>query len=771
MARSVLITQCLQNDFVKLLEKHDRLPNLLHIGYDEALRILGARAEEGPVLSVMNWAYGVPEDELDIINIRDWHDAADPEQKTHLEHFGPHCIKNTPGAEFVFSFGKKKRKDIVIDASGLNDFEGTDLRRVLDVYGNGSVRIGIMGVWTEAKITFLAYELRTRYRNADIAVCSALCASSSRSMHFIALDQLSNILGVRVFSSIGAFTEFLTGASFSNRPLHHADAQAFTFSEGFSVSDADRGILHYLYRDAREVSFRCLDGGFSGNVVAKAAASDIFGHAQVPTVVKIGDRDLIARERIAFERIQEVLGNSAPNIVDFAEIGSRGGIKYRYAAMLDGSVRTFQSLYAECADEDRIEKILSTVFRSQLGRLYSAATLEKTDILECYEFSPRYADGIRRCVESLPGVVCTGDAIDIGGITVADVCSFYRSELKDASATGESFMMSYVHGDLNGANILIDAQENVWIIDFFHTSRSHVLKDLAKLENDILYIFTKIRTEEEFREAMRLTDELVGVEDLGVPLPDGPDERWSAPQIAKAYRTIRVLRSFYPRLVQMSRDPYQLHAALLRYAMHTLSFDESDSWQKKWALYSGAKCVERIRAHLRSEKTLRIDFIRSVPGFSGRFPGRLGITMLPGRRDRGRDLAEDIAEIRKSGVTCVVCMLSGDEFEAFGVGNLKSAYADAGFDVLYFPVLDQKVPAKRNALKAIDWIAARLTEGRTVLVHCVGGLGRSGMLAASFLALRCGIAPDDAIELVRESRSPRAVETKDQIAFVRGIAG
>ena len=38
--QSYLITQCLQNDFVRLLDKYDPLPNYLHIGYDEANRLL-----------------------------------------------------------------------------------------------------------------------------------------------------------------------------------------------------------------------------------------------------------------------------------------------------------------------------------------------------------------------------------------------------------------------------------------------------------------------------------------------------------------------------------------------------------------------------------------------------------------------------------------------------------------------------------------------------------------------------------------------------------
>jgi hypothetical protein len=40
--RGVLITQCLQNDFVKPLAPYTPLPNLLHVGHDEARRLMGA---------------------------------------------------------------------------------------------------------------------------------------------------------------------------------------------------------------------------------------------------------------------------------------------------------------------------------------------------------------------------------------------------------------------------------------------------------------------------------------------------------------------------------------------------------------------------------------------------------------------------------------------------------------------------------------------------------------------------------------------------------
>jgi hypothetical protein len=42
---TVLITQCLQRDFVDPIGPHDPLPNLLHVGYSEANRLMGTNRQ------------------------------------------------------------------------------------------------------------------------------------------------------------------------------------------------------------------------------------------------------------------------------------------------------------------------------------------------------------------------------------------------------------------------------------------------------------------------------------------------------------------------------------------------------------------------------------------------------------------------------------------------------------------------------------------------------------------------------------------------------
>lgn len=768
-APAILFTQCIQNDFVQLLDKYEPLPNLLHVGYEESKRLLGERVEEGPVHATIRWAYAEPPEKLTIIHIRDWHTPNDPAGAEHLRQFGEHCLVDSRGAEFAFAPAMQERPDHIVNASGLNDFVDTNLTEILEPFrALPKVRVGIMGVWTEAKVTFLTYDLRTRYPNMDIAICSALTASSSRAMHFVALDQLRNVLGAKVFPSVGDFTQFLTGTMPTVAASVHSrlDNKNMEIQSEGEISATDRNILLYLYRDCSRAQFKSLDGGFSGNVVLRTSAVDLMGHTQVPTVVKIGARELIAEERTAFERIQEVLGNNAPSIVDFVELEDRGGIKYRYASMDAGRVRVFQDLYAETEDTGRINRLLDTVFQKQLGRLYEAATLEKLNLLHYYDFQAKYAPGVRRRVEALLGKKAEGELLPFAkDVEIYNVCHFYEQALPELHEyNAAAHYTAFVHGDLNGRNIIVDAQENVWLIDFFHTHKGHVLKDLLKLENDIQYIMTPLENEADLAEACRLTEILIDIDDAGEPPDAGLVETFHSAAIRKAFLTVRHLRSLYANLIRTDRAPYQIHAGLMRYAMHTLSFDESDELQRRWALFAGSLCARRILEYIRSTKLLRVDYL-SLEG-----PGRIGLTILPGRRDRQRNIEEDLNELKRQGVTHVLSLITKDEYEEYGVGELPAALEKKGFTARRFSILDQGVPAAEQMPELLEWIDKLVEGGGNLLIHCVGGLGRSGTIAAAYLRKKYSLSASDAIARVRSARGERAVENRIQEKFVETFA-
>jgi protein-tyrosine phosphatase/nicotinamidase-related amidase/aminoglycoside phosphotransferase (APT) family kinase protein len=767
---TVLITQCLQRDFVDPIGPHDPLPNLLHVGYSEAARLLGPEPSAGPIAQLIDWARSLASDAIDFIHIRDWHDPDDLAQREHLERFGAHCLQGTAGARLVLGMDERAMaaaNERIVDSLTLNDLEGTDLVRQLErirhVHSGEPLRVGVVGVWTEAKVSFLLYDLKTRLGIDDLATCSALTASASRAQHFNALAQLEKILGVPCFDSLAEFVDWLRPGAELDLPHHPLgfEPRIGGTNAKTALSPKDRAIVGHLFRDSTQVDLEPISGGYSGALVWRATSQDALGHRQAPAVIKLGPNRAIAQERVAFEQVEAVLGNNAPSVRGFVDLGDRAGLKYAYAAMGQGQVRTLQAMFAADAATRLIISVVRSAFEDILGPLYAAARYERMPLFEHYQFSPGLGPTVRNSVAAITAQ-SGHKVLDFpGGMSLPNVCGFYEDFLAHHRLPAHDYhYVAYVHGDLNAANILVDAHHNVWVIDFFHAGPGHVLKDLAKFENDLLYVLTPIEDPSQLLEALAITRALRSVADLRAELPDRPDQVRS-PHFVRAWEVLRVLRRIGGRLCREDRNPLQIQVALLRYAVHTLSFPEPSPLQKQSALAAACSLADQVIRTVEAELTLRVDWIES--DLIG--AGQLGITLCPGRRDRDRDLGTDLAQLRAEGVTRFLCLLTDSELHWAGVPDLGPRAQATGLSYRRLPVPDQGTPDVADAIDLVHWCREATERGEAVVVTCMAGLGRSGTIVACCL-VAAGMSPEAAIAAVRTARGPRALETIAQEDFV-----
>jgi len=146
-------------------------------------------------------------------------------------------------------------------------------------------------------------------------------------------------------------------------------------------------------------------------------------------------------------------------------------------------------------------------------------------------------------------------------------------------------------------------------------------------------------------------------------------------------------------------------------------------------------------------------------------PGKRGASMrYPGRVYRA-DLARDLSALRDAGVRRLALLVDDKELERWGDPAIVDRAADAGLEVVRWPMPDGGTPADQGAM---DAILASIAEGRErgdVAVACMGGVGRTGMVVACAL-VDGGWTAADAIARVREVRHPTAVETAAQERFV-----
>ena len=154
--------------------------------------------------------------------------------------------------------------------------------------------------------------------------------------------------------------------------------------------------------------------------------------------------------------------------------------------------------------------------------------------------------------------------------------------------------------------------------------------------------------------------------------------------------------------------------------------------------------------------------------------GRIGITLCPGKTDPygmtgswARDLDTDLDAIQRWGATAVATLIEEHELDLLKVGDLAGKVGERHMEWWHLPIRDGKSPPARGFEDrweiAGDALRDRLRLGFDVLVHCRGGLGRAGTVAARLL-VELGARPDDAMRRVLDVR-PGAIET-DQEAHV-----
>jgi ADP-ribosyl-[dinitrogen reductase] hydrolase len=154
--------------------------------------------------------------------------------------------------------------------------------------------------------------------------------------------------------------------------------------------------------------------------------------------------------------------------------------------------------------------------------------------------------------------------------------------------------------------------------------------------------------------------------------------------------------------------------------------------------------------------------------------GKIGMTFCPGKQDPhamtgpwDRDLESDLAAIANWGATALVTLMELHELERLGVSGLGEAAVVQGLDWYHLPIRDVSIP---SATFEAEWVDAgrvlrsRLMGGESVVVHCRGGLGRTGLIAARLL-VELGEVPVSALQRVRAAR-PGAVETMEQENYV-----
>jgi len=147
-------------------------------------------------------------------------------------------------------------------------------------------------------------------------------------------------------------------------------------------------------------------------------------------------------------------------------------------------------------------------------------------------------------------------------------------------------------------------------------------------------------------------------------------------------------------------------------------------------------------------------------------PGKLYLHSMPGRYE---ELSHSFQEIESLSIDRILSLVSLEETEqksptyaeAIKSNHLPCEYAS-------YPITDSGVPEDRKAfVQFVEETASRLRNKKKLLIHCSGGIGRTGTMACCIL-IALGLSEEDAERIVRKAIS--RPETSEQRSFVHWYA-
>ena len=135
----------------------------------------------------------------------------------------------------------------------------------------------------------------------------------------------------------------------------------------------------------------------------------------------------------------------------------------------------------------------------------------------------------------------------------------------------------------------------------------------------------------------------------------------------------------------------------------------------------------------------------------------------------GEWLVDDLKAIERSGIVRVLSLLEPAEQRELGLADEAAACEAAGLEYESYPIPDRGLPKSLEGFRSYTKVLYHsIAGGRSTVVHCRAGIGRSGLVSAGVL-LHAGFRAGEAFAHTSKARGVEVPDTRAQRDFIFAV--
>jgi DNA-binding response OmpR family regulator len=314
-------------------------------------------------------------------------------------------------------------------------------------------------------------------------------------------------------------------------------------------------------------------------------------------IVKFGAVDKIEVEYHNFKKyIQPFIGGGRnTTVIDLRRTPHLGGIMYSLLGATSDQLEDFGSFYYH-TDTPKIREALDRLFLDTCSAWYAnPGRLQPHDLTTDYRQSLGFTwEKLEQALSDRLKTVQGKHKLYFTSLNTERAFTNPLLALAEQHLVRPTYICT-THGDFNQHNLLVDKTGHMWLIDFQRTGQGHILRDIAKLDAEVLFhlLTAEEATLEEclyMEEVLCSIEHFSQLEQLETKLP------MENQVLAKAYATVVHLRILARRLAHQNPndDMSEYYIALLYNALNILRYYSLPPRQREHALLCASLLADRL---------------------------------------------------------------------------------------------------------------------------------------------------------------------------------